>query len=256
MNKSKSHPDRWLFFHRFTPQYMKDIYNDQTYLSHNPTWGEEDAPMKADAIARLLSKNKITFRSVAEVGCGSGEILVQLEKKFPGAEKFYGFDISKDALQIAAKKESDKIHFEFFDLAEHNKPGIPFDILLVIDVLEHLPDYFSFLNGIHAKSTYTVFHIPLDMSVWSLFREKMLIESKKRVGHIHAFTEEFILDMLREKGFEVIDKIYTPPTFTHHSARQKIADVIRKMIFALNKKLASKTIGGYSIMVLTKNAGR
>jgi len=232
---------------------MNDIYNDQTYLKHNPRWGEEDAPMKANAIAQLLSKNNISFKRLAEAGCGSGEILVQLEKKFPGTEGFYGFDISKDAFQIASPKETGKIHFELFDLSGSNNPDLHFDVLLVIDVLEHIPDYFTFLKGIQNKSIYTVFHIPLDMSVWSLFREKMLIESKNRVGHIHAFTEEFILDMLKDHGFDIIDKIYTPPTYTHTSFKQKITHGIRNFLFFLNKKMASKTIGGYSIMVLTKN---
>jgi hypothetical protein len=233
--------------------YMNDIYNDQTYLKHNPGWGKEDAPMKANAIAGLLSKNNISFKTLAETGCGSGEILVQLENKFPNTEKFFGFDISKDALQIAAPKETGKIHFELLDLAGSNITDLHFDVLLVIDVLEHIPDYFTFLKGIQNKSTFTVFHIPLDMSVWSLFREKMLIESKKRVGHIHAFTEEFILDMLKDHGFDIIDKIYTPPTYTHTSFKQKITHIIRNFLFFLDKKMASKTIGGYSIMVLTKN---
>ena len=233
---------------------MNDIYNDQTYLKHNPRWGEEDAPMKANAISGLLAKNNISFKRLAEAGCGSGEIIVQLEKKFPGTEGFYGFDISKDALQIAAPKETGKIHFELLDLAGSIRTDLHFDVLLVIDVLEHITDYFSFLNGIRSKSTFTVFHIPLDMSLWSLFRENMLIESKKRVGHIHAFTEEFILDMLKDHGFDIIDKIYTPPTYTHTSFKQKITHVIRNFLFFLNKKIASKTIGGYSIMVLTKNS--
>jgi SAM-dependent methyltransferase len=232
---------------------MNDIYNDQTYLKHNPTWGEEDAPMKAEAITRLLKKNNISIKTVAEVGCGSGEILVQLQKEFPGAEKFYGFDVSKDALQIANRKQTDKIRFELLDIAGSNRTDLHFDLFLVIDVLEHIPDYFTFLKGIQNKGTYTVFHIPLDMSVWSLFREKMLIESKNRVGHIHAFTEEFILEILKDYGFDIIDKIYTPPTYSHTSIKQKITHGIRKFLFLLNNTLASKTIGGYSIMVLTKN---
>ena len=103
------------------------------------------------------------------------------------------------------------------------------------------------------KSRYTIFHIPLDLSAWSIFREKMLIESKDRVGHIHAFTEDFILNMLKEHGFAIMDKIYTPPTFKHHSAKQKIINLFRQSLFALNKRFASKSIGGYSIMVLTEN---
>ena len=229
---------------------MQDIYNDQTYLHNNPSWGEEDAHLKVGSITKLLKRNNISFNIALEAGCGSGEILVQLEKKFPDAERFYGYDISRDALSIASKKQTEKIRFLAGDI---KSVTIRADLLLIIDVIEHIPDYFSFLDDIRNKADYTIFHIPLDMSVWSLFRENMLIESKQRVGHIHAFTEEFILDALRDRGFDIMDKMYTTPTYTHHSLKQKITDGIRKIFFALNKKIASKTIGGYSIMVLTKN---
>jgi predicted RNA methylase len=229
---------------------MKDIYNNQTYLNNNPSWGEEDSPMKVEVITRILKKNNISFKTVAEAGCGSGEILVLVRKTISATEHFHGFDTSNDAFSISVKKQTQKIRFENADITCLD---IHVDLLLVIDVLEHIPDYFKFLENIHSKSRYTVFHIPLDMSVWSLFREKMLIESKSRVGHIHAFTEEFILDILEDHGFQIIDKSYTPPTFSHYSLKQKITHGFRSFLFLLNKKLASKTIGGYSIMVLAKN---
>ncbi len=62
---------------------MADIYNDATYLNNNPTWHEEDAPFKAGKIAALLNNNHIDFKTVCEVGCGTGEILVQLAAQFP-----------------------------------------------------------------------------------------------------------------------------------------------------------------------------
>lgn len=61
---------------------MNDIYNDNTYLKNNPDWHEKDAAFKADHIFKLLEKNPIQFETVAEIGCGSGEILVQLEQKW------------------------------------------------------------------------------------------------------------------------------------------------------------------------------
>jgi predicted TPR repeat methyltransferase len=228
---------------------MPDIYNNQTYLRNNPTWGSEDAAMKVQAITSLLKKHDIAFSTVAEAGCGSGEILVVLEKQFPATTMLTGFDISGDALNIAGTKKTEKLQFELLDFASCDRPGLYFDLLLVIDVLEHIPDYFSFLRGILPKSRYTIFHIPLDLSAWSIFREKMLIESKDRVGHIHAFTEDFILNMLKEHGFAIMDKIYTPPTFEHHSAKQKIINLFRQSLFALNKRFASKSIGGYSIII-------
>lgn len=230
---------------------MNDIYNDETYLSNNPTWHEEGAPFKTEKIISLLKRHPIALKTICEIGCGSGEILVQLEKNLPAEVQFTGIDISKDAMSIAMKKETQKIKFELKDIAQENRV---FDLLLVIDVIEHIDNYFQFLDTIVSKGKYTLFHIPLDMSVWTLYREKMLIESKNRVGHIHNFTEEFILSILADHGFVVVDKIYTEPLFDSPTFKQKFANSIRKFLFLLNKKFSTKFMGGYSIMVLCKNS--
>lgn len=231
---------------------MSNIYNDHTYLNNNPTWGEEDAPFKTNKIIQLLNRNHIYFETVCEIGCGSGEILVQLAAKFNEDVKFFGFDISKDAINIAKRKETNRIKFEHKDISEATEKRF-FDLLLVIDVIEHVDNYFRFLDNITSKGKYTIFHIPLDMCVWSLFREKMLIESKNRVGHIHNFTEEFIESILMDKGFKIIDKIYTEPTFATMSFKQRVINRIRKILFIIHKKFCTKTIGGYSILLLTEN---
>ena len=109
-----------------------------------------------------------------------------------------------------------------------------FDVLLVIDVLEHIDNYFKFLDGIIKKGKYTIFHIPLDISIWSLFREKMLIESKERVGHIHNFTEDFIKNILEDHGFKILFQTYTPPTFKVKSFKGTIVNNIRKLLFKIN----------------------
>ncbi len=231
---------------------MKDIYNDNTYLDKNPTWHQEESPFKADKIASLLKKNLIAFKTVSEIGCGSGEILVQLESRLNGATNFFGFDISKDAINIAKQKETNKIKFEIKDISDESENCF-YDLLLVIDVIEHIDNYFKFLAGIVYKSEYTIFHIPLDMCIWTLFREKMLIESKERVGHIHNFTEDFIKNILSDYGFEIIDQIYTEPIFEAMTNKQKAVKVFRKFLFRINKRFCTKTLGGYSIMLLTKN---
>jgi SAM-dependent methyltransferase len=231
---------------------MKDIYNDNTYLSKNPTWHEEDAPFKTGKIIKLLDRNSISFKTISEIGCGSGEILIQLESKLPDVTNFFGFDISKDAINIAKKKETNKIKFEIKDISNKSENCF-YDLQLVIDVIEHLDNYFNFLTGIVTKSQYTIFHIPLDMCIWSLFREKILIESKDRVGHIHNFTEDFIMNILSDYGFEILDKIYTEPIFKETSNKQKFVNFIRRFLFKINKKFCTKTLGGYSILLLTKN---
>ncbi len=231
---------------------MEHIYNNDTYLNNNPSWHEEDAPFKSARIAALLARNKITFKTVCEIGCGSGEILVQLEKKLPADVSFSGFDISAAAIDIAKKKETAKIKFYCNDIST-SKGNYFFDLLLVIDVIEHVENYFSFLKGTALIGKYTVFHIPLDISVWSLFREQMLVESKNRVGHIHNFTEDFILNILSDHGFKKIDKIYTEPVFETMPPKQKIINGVRKILFKINKKFCTKLLGGYSVLVLCEN---
>ncbi|MDQ3111571.1 MAG: class I SAM-dependent methyltransferase [Bacteroidota bacterium] len=231
---------------------MNDIYNDETYLKNNPGWHEEGAGFKTERIIRLLEKHPISFKTVCEVGCGSGEIVVQLEKRLPPDVSFTGLDISKDAIGIAKKKETGKIKFFLKDIADQETN---FDLILVIDVIEHIENYFKFLDTIVSKSNYTIFHIPLDISVWTLYREKMLIESKNRVGHIHNFTEDFILSILADHGFELIGKIYTEPVFESGSFKEKFTNGIRKFIFMINKKFCTKFMGGYSIMIVCKNSG-
>lgn len=230
---------------------MDDIYNNQNYLSNNPHWHQEDSAFKANFIHSILEENKIAYSSVCEVGCGTGEILIQLKKLHLTKEISYvGYDISKDAIDIALKKKSD-IEFKCADLTKENANS---DVLLVIDVIEHLQDYFSFLKNISKKSKYTVFHIPLDMFVWSLFREQMLIESKERVGHIHNFSEVFILSILKDYGYKIISKRYTEPDYKADSFKGKIKNAIKKALFKIAPRFTTKTLGGYSVLVLCKNS--
>ncbi|RZK38402.1 MAG: class I SAM-dependent methyltransferase, partial [Hymenobacter sp.] len=138
---------------------MPDIYNDATYLTQNPTWHEEDAPFKTERILRLLRRNQVSLGTVCEVGCGSGEILVQLARQLPGSTRLVGYDISQQAMAIAQPKATEQLQFV---LQDFTSPSVTdkFDLLLVIDVLEHLDNYFEFLRGIVGKARYTMFHIP------------------------------------------------------------------------------------------------
>jgi len=232
---------------------MDDIYNNNSYLNQNPLWHQEDSVFKASFINSILSSNKITYNSLCEVGCGSGEILFQLKKiEANKAIKYFGFDISEKAIEMSLKRKEENLHFELKDITDKEDKSF-FDVILVIDVIEHLQNYFSFLQNISKKSKYTVFHIPLDMFVWSLFREQMLIESKERVGHIHNFSEGFILSILKDYGYKVIAKQYTEPDYKSNSFKQRFVNGVKKALFKIAPRFCSKTLGGYSVLVLCEN---
>ncbi len=83
-------------------------------------------------------------------------------------------------------------------------------------------------------------------------REGILIESKKRVGHIHNFTEDFIKSILTDHGFKMVGQIYTEPVAKVQSFKQQIVNIFRNILHQISPRFCSKTLGGYSIMVLAE----
>jgi len=82
---------------------LTDFYTNGEYLANNPTWDSEDAPWKTRHLMSLFRKylKEEEILSVAEVGCGSGAILIELSKNFDEKVVFAGYDISEDALSMA-----------------------------------------------------------------------------------------------------------------------------------------------------------
>ena len=184
------------------------IYEDGSYLSENPTWHEEDSSWKARQIKKILKKYDIISSSVCEIGCGAGEILNCLAKEYGDEVNFSGYDISPQAIQICKKKETKNLHFFLKDILEEKDSY--FDVLMAIDVIEHVEDYFGFLRNIRNKATYKIFHFPLDLSVQMVLRSWPLLKLRSTVGHIHYFTKELALATLKDTGYEIIDNFYTP----------------------------------------------
>ena len=86
-----------------------NIYTQKNseYLKNNPNWHVEDSPWKSKQIMKMLCRNPIFPKSIAEVGCGAGEILNQLYLSMPNDVCFTGFDISSDAIDFAKTREKD-----------------------------------------------------------------------------------------------------------------------------------------------------
>ena len=96
------------------------IYTEEKgeYLKNNPTWHIEDSPWKASQVNKMLGRNPIDPRSIAEIGCGAGEILHQLYFSMPQDRIFTGYDISADAINFARQREKDRLKFKLENLLE------------------------------------------------------------------------------------------------------------------------------------------
>ncbi len=235
--------------------WMGNIYTDGDYLETTRTWHSEDSPWKADQIARMIDKVGLQPGLVAEIGCGAGKILDELSRK-PSLEKarFKGYDISSQAIELCGEIESNRIEFFREDPLTTASPEV-FDLLLVIDVFEHVPDYLSFLRLCQAKAEYKIYHIPLDLHVSSMLRNSFFRE-RYTVGHLHYFTADSALAALRDTGHEIVDTFYTNGTFgtfrEHPALKTAIANVPRWLFSKISLPVTARLFGGYSLMVCAK----
>ncbi len=230
---------------------MKEMYESDVYAEKNPTWHEEDSPWKAAHIERMIKKNRIPSSRICEIGCGTGEILLNLEKVFPSA-MLSGFEISPQAFKRAEAKETARTHFYLKDLLAET--GLQFDVLLVIDVIEHVEDYVSFLKKLKSFGKYKIFHIPLDLSAQSVVRSWPISELRRNVGHIHYFFKQTALATLEDCGYKIIDHFYTASRLElpNQAFSSKLMRIPRQIMFSIDPDLAVRLLGGYSLMVLAE----
>ena len=230
-----------------------DLYVNGEYFKNNPNWDIADAKWKVEIIFNLLKKNNIAPKEVIEVGCGAGENLVELLKRDSSIEKLSGYDISPQAIALANGRSSDKISFYNEDCTL--KENINADLILIIDVVEHVDDYYGFLRKLKAKSKYFVFHIPLDISCRTVLKPHVMLQQRHSVGHIHYYTKEMVEWALQDTGYEIIDWVYTKPVVDVQAAdsfKRFIKKILRNISFAVNKDWSAKKWGGYSMMVFAK----
>lgn len=227
--------------------------DNSNYLHDNPTWHVEDSAWKATQILKLLKRNKLQPKSVVEIGCGAGEILNQLQQRMEDKTiEFSGYEIAPDAFRLAQSREKERLHFYQEDLL---KTQNYYDLLLMIDVFEHVDDYLGFIKQAGKKATYKIYHIPLDMSAFSIFTNYPA-GARSHVGHLHYFMKDTALATLKDAGQEVVDWFYTPGAFERNnkglSFAGKIIQLFRKITYKIKPDLAVKAFGGFSLIVLTR----
>ena len=227
------------------------IYDDGTYLRNNPTWHEEDSAWKVRQISRLLEETSLDPTTVYEVGCGAGGVIAGLAARRP-QQRFVGFEISPQALDLCRTKVIENLDFLLGDIRDLN-PEVA-DVLMAIDVVEHVEDYLGFLREIRCYAKHHVFHIPLDLSVQTVLRSSPILQARADFGHLHTFSKETALATLTDAGYEIVRWAYTPTSIElpNRSRRAQVFSVPRRACFALHPDLAVRVLGGYSLLVLAR----
>lgn len=150
---------------------------------------------------------------VLDIGCGSGLFSLWASTK---CNYVIGMDISDNAIRKANKsKELLGIkNIEFFNtdfmMIEENQSIGKYDVVMLTEVLEHLPDDYNALLKIHKlikKGGYLLISVPSKNA--PLHKNNLRKYNGKdpfdfEVGHLRRYTEDAISKLVKESGFEII----------------------------------------------------
>jgi hypothetical protein len=201
----------------------------------------------------MLDHHGLNPTSLVEVGCGAGGVLAALRQLLPRTQ-LHGYDIAPDAAGFWQQHASSKIEFQLGDFLEldHRR----YDVLLLLDVLEHLSNPFDFLTRLRGRAEHYVFHMPLDLCAFTVLREAPLLHVRRKVGHVHYFTKGLALALLSECGYVVLDARYTGAALSapRPTWRTAFANLPRRAArWFLGTDRGVRLLGGETLLVLAQS---
>jgi SAM-dependent methyltransferase len=228
-------------------------YQDGEYLDRTSDWHEEDAAWKAVQVHSLLREAGLAPGRLADMGCGTGGVLVQLQAMLPPGTDLTGYEIAEPAFRIARQRGN--AHLHFVNGSPPDRDDSPYDLLLALDVFEHVPDYLGFLQDVRGVAKRFVFHIPLDLSVAAMLTD-LPMHRRRSVGHLHYFSTSTARATIEDCGYRILRARHThavmqPPPPNWRWALRRVPD---RLLFRLSPPLCAKLLGGCSLLVLAEPA--
>lgn len=105
-------------------------------------------------------EDKAATLSLLDMGCGEGMIAGQLARLFPGFS-ITGADASEQAIKKAREINDSKIDFMVANIYDNNFTADKFDIVICLEVLEHLEKPAAALQNVYDKTqTHLIVSVP------------------------------------------------------------------------------------------------
>jgi SAM-dependent methyltransferase len=172
------------------------IYSDGTYVAANPTLHAEDSEYKFRYIRGLLEGLRFDRDPirVLDIGGGAGLVAAQVCEWLAtkGARvECSAFDLSPEMLAVQ-RRNNPRIAVATSDFEEIRKTGA-YDVALLIDVIEHIPDNGRRADEVDSLSRYIVYNIPTERNLLDRLRNlymqgRYYAAQTASLGHLHFFS--------------------------------------------------------------------
>jgi hypothetical protein len=229
---------------------MRSAYGNGDYLREHPTWHAEDSPWKAQQVYAMLQRHRITPLLIGDSGCGAGDVLRCMSQYFPAAT-LRGYDVSPQAYRLAVERATERL--TFYNTSLSSEPLV-FDVVLALDVVEHVEDCFGFARSMLSHAKWFVFHFPLDLSCHALLRNVLMV-NRRAMGHIHYFTRHTAIAFLQECGYTIVaaDLVRPPAGWRTSGIVSRVTASLRTLGLRIAPAATATTLGGISLLVLARS---
>jgi len=184
----------------------------QTELEQEAEWLRRGAVEKVNSIEDLLRRNGIRPRKLVELGCGTGAVIAECQRRNLAAG-YVGVDYAPEAIDYLLG-HSDGIEAIQADITSRRfHMSDPCDLVVLTHVLEHLESPAAFLHAVQGSLEFShiVVEVPLEDLVAGRAKSRLRGRAGNEAGHVQFFTARSFELLLRSSGFKVIDRrTYVP----------------------------------------------
>lgn len=191
-----------------------------------------------DVVRRLADSDLGRASEIGDIGCGHG--LVQRQVELAYGRGVDGFDLNEYALTHSIAERGGVFCYDVHDRLAHLRQR--YDVLLLLDVLEHIPDEDAFLDAVLfmlGPAGRLVVNVPGGPSLFSAYDRVQ--------GHCRRYSLEQLRGVLERNGLRVVHATYwglplVPLAVIRRSFDGNEADVMRRG-FLPPGRLANRLLG-------------
>lgn len=189
-----------------------NIYTSGEYISRNPTLDVEDTPWKLSKIIPLAevfaARHNSAKVKILDVGGGAGMVLKGLSDFLATRElevEKYALDLSREMLEIQKRNNPDIVLLSQESIESTSFKDKEFDLVLMVDVLEHIPDLSAALKELRRIAKYVIYKVPIENNLYYNILNLIKLGGLRRdifqqVGHVHFFSYGMVMQQLRSTG--------------------------------------------------------